>query len=53
MIQPIEAGGETPGGAFERIATLLDEVERTATRNRDPVAGDADAAARVRGMLRP
>lgn len=25
----IEAGGETPGSAFERIATLLDEVERT------------------------
>ena len=29
VIQPIEAGGETPGGAFERIATLMDEVERT------------------------
>lgn len=25
----IEAGGETPGNAFNRIATLLDEVERT------------------------
>jgi MFS family permease len=28
-LMPIEAGGETPGSAFERIATLLDEVERT------------------------
>ena len=28
-LPPIEAGGETPGSAFERIATLLDEVERT------------------------
>lgn len=25
----IEPGGESPGSAFERIATLLDEVERT------------------------
>jgi MFS family permease len=25
---PMEAGGETPGSSFERIATLLDEVER-------------------------
>jgi MFS family permease len=28
VAQPIEAGGETPGSSFERIATLLDEVER-------------------------
>ncbi len=27
----VEAGGETPGSAFDRIATLLDEVERTRT----------------------
>lgn len=27
-LPPIEAGGETTGSAFERIATLLDEVER-------------------------
>ena len=27
-LPPIEAGGETPGSAFERIATLLAEVER-------------------------
>ena len=29
VLPSIEAGGETPGSAFERIATLLDEVERT------------------------
>jgi len=29
VAQPIEAGGETPAGALERITTLLDEVERT------------------------
>ena len=29
VIRPIEAGGATPGGAFERIAALMDEVERT------------------------
>lgn len=27
-LPPVEAGGESPGSAFERIATLLDEVER-------------------------
>ena len=29
VLPPITAGGETPGSAFERIATLLYEVERT------------------------
>jgi DHA3 family macrolide efflux protein-like MFS transporter len=30
MVLPsIKAGGETPGSAFDRIATLLDEVQRT------------------------
>ncbi|MSO95404.1 MAG: MFS transporter [Thermoleophilia bacterium] len=29
VLPSIEAGGETPGNAFNRIATLLDEVERT------------------------
>jgi DHA3 family macrolide efflux protein-like MFS transporter len=29
VAQPIEAGGETPGSSLERMATLLDEVERT------------------------
>ena len=29
VAQPIEAGGETPAASLERIATLLDEVERT------------------------
>ena len=29
VIRPIEAGGANPGGAFERIAALMDEVERT------------------------
>ena len=38
-LPPVEAGGESPGSAFERIATLLDEVER---------ARAADAAARGR-----
>ena len=27
-LAPVEAGGETPGSALDRIATLLDEVER-------------------------
>lgn len=33
----IEAGGESPANAFERIATLLDEVERA--RNTEAVSG--------------
>ena len=37
VIVPIEAGGETPGAAFERIATLLDEVERA--HEREAAAG--------------
>ena len=37
QIVQIEAGGETPGAAFERIATLLDEVERA--REREEAAG--------------
>ena len=27
-LAPVEAGGESPGSALDRIATLLDEVER-------------------------
>jgi len=29
VAQPVEAGGESPGSSLERMATLLDEVERT------------------------
>jgi MFS family permease len=36
-ILEIEAGGETPAAAFERIATLLDEVERA--REREAAVG--------------
>jgi MFS family permease len=31
-LAPVDAGGESPGSAFDRIATLLDEVERERKR---------------------
>ena len=37
QIVQVEAGGETPAAALERIATLLDEVERA--REREAAAG--------------
>jgi len=51
----IEAGGETPAAAFERIATLLDEVERTSRETAERAAfsrrrsrGSDEASARPR-----
>jgi MFS family permease len=51
VLPPIEAGGGTPGSAFERIAMLLDEVERTRqaaeqaaiSRRRSRGSGEASA----------
>jgi hypothetical protein len=31
-LAPVEAGGESPASAFDRIATLLDEIERERER---------------------
>ena len=47
----IEAGGETPGSAFERIATLLDEVERT--RETEAQAGVGRRRRRGSGAVGP
>ncbi len=38
-LAPVEAGGESPGSAFDRIATLLDEVEREREREAETEAG--------------
>ena len=47
----IEGGGETPGSAFERIATLLDEVERT--RETEAQAGVGRRRTRGSGAVGP
>ena len=46
-LAPVEAGGESPGSAFDRIATLLDEVEREREREIK-----ADAAVKRRRRTR-
>jgi MFS family permease len=38
-LAPVEAGGESPGSALDRIATLLDEVERERERTAEVEAG--------------
>ena len=46
-LAPVEAGGESPGSAFDRIATLLDEVERARERETE-----ADATVKRRRRTR-
>ena len=47
-LAPVEAGGESPGSALDRIATLLDEVEREREREAEAEAGVKRRAAQRR-----